>query len=235
MSRLWHVSGVRLLPLLPLLLAFACSGCGWWRKKPADPAFVDNSRVTEQRRMRALDYGDVRSQRGAEILVPDYTREFDPNRSGVGAARKFGTGGARVKDFNFQQKVGAEGYVTRDFRGAKANAAAERKFATADANAKGRYTIPNADQRVCDKAATTKALWDGTKVAETRDLHDGKRPFLGPESKNLSKITDPKEMANWRAGGGGEQVTYGNGTVERLGTLKQLSIDDVRELLNKNK
>lgn len=182
--------------------------------------------------MRALDYGDAASARGAEILVPDYGKAFDPTQSGIGAARKFGTGGARTKQFDFQQKARAESYATRDFQGSKANAVAQRKYATAEANARGKYGIPKVDEELGKKAATTRDLWDGNKQAATRDIHDGKRPYLGPESKRLNKSMDPKELADWRSG---EQVSYGNGTVERIGNLKQLSIDDVRELLNKNK
>jgi hypothetical protein len=232
--RLWHVSGVRFLRLLPILLAFACGGCTWWQKKPEVTAALENSRAIEQRRMRVMDHGDVTSRRGAEILVADYTKQFDPSRSGVGTARTFGTGGARAKEFNFQQKFRADTYQTRDFRSAKADAASERKYKTGEANTQGKYTIPNTDKEVGKKTATTKELWDGDKVAATQDLRDGKRQYLGPESKKLSAAIDAKELANWRSGGG-EAVIYNNGTVERVGTLKQLSIDDVRELLNKNK
>ncbi len=184
--------------------------------------------------MRALDYGDVTSQRGAEILVPNYMKEFDPSRSGVGTARTFGTGGARSKEFNFQQKVRADTYLTRDFQGSKTNTGAERKFAANDANTRGKYTIPNVDKDAGNKTAATKELWDGNKVAATQDLHDGQRPYLGPESKKLNRTMDPKEMADWR-NAGKESVVYGDGTVERISNLKQLSIEDVRELLNKNK
>jgi hypothetical protein len=195
---------------------------------------MENSRAIEGRRMRALDYGDATSRRGAEILVPDYTKQFDPNRSGVGTTRPFGTGGARTKEFNFQQKARADTYATRDFQNTKANTTSEKKFATGEANTRSKNTIPNVDQDVGSKAALTKELRDANKVAATQDLRDGKRPYLGPESKKLNQAMDPKELANWRTGGS-ESVLYNNGTVERVGNLKQLSIEDVRELLNKNK
>lgn len=232
---MWHVCGVRFLHLLPILLALTSGGCASWsKKKPEDNTAKENSRAIEQRRMRALDHGDVTSARGAEILVADYTKQFDPSRSGVGTARTFGTGGARTKEFNYQEKYRPESYQTRGFAGTKSNAASERKFATKAANTNGQYVIPNADQDVAGKAARTKELWDGSKVAATRDLRDGDRTYLGQERKNLGKIMDPKELANWRSGGG-ETVIYSGTTVDRVGTLKQLSIEDVRELLNKNK
>jgi len=229
-----HLSGVRFLCLLPLLLAFACGGCSLWKKKPPATAVVEDSRAIEARRMRALDYGDATSRRGAEIMVPDYTKQFDPTRSGVGTARTFGTGGARTKDFNFAQKVRTENFLTRAFSRSKSNAAADRKFATSEAKLLAKYGIPNADKDLGTKTAATKGLADGNKVAATRDLHDGKRPFLGQESKKIGTAIAPKELANWRTGGG-EGVIYNNGTVDRVGNLKQLSVEDVRELLNKSK
>lgn len=232
---MWHLSRVRFLQLLPLLLALNCGGCALWPKKKApDIAAMENSRTTEQRRMRALDNGDVASERGAQILIPSVDKQFDPTRSGVGVARTFGTGGAKTKEFNFDQKVRTEGFLTRNFGGSKANAAAERKFATNAANSGGKYAIPNVDKDVGNKSATTKALWDGEKVAATQDLRDGKRQFLGPESKKLGKSISSTELADWRKGGS-ESVSYNGGSVDRIGTLKQLSIEDVRELLNKNK
>ncbi len=182
--------------------------------------------------MRALDFGDVASKRGAEILVVDPTKTFDPNRSGIGTARTVATGGARTKDFNFDQKVRAGSFLTRAFSNTKSNAAAEKKFATSDARTR-EYAIPDA-VKDAGKTAATKNLADGNKVAATRDLPDGNRPFLGPESLKVRKAIDPKSLADWRSGGG-ESVSYTNGTVERMGALKQLSIEDVRELLNKNK
>ena len=193
-----------------------------------------NSRYTEERRMRAMTHGEVASQRGAEILVVDPYKPFDASRSGIGTVRPYGTGGAQVGNFNFQQKAQAGSYHTRNYAGSKANSVAERAYDAGEANTKGKYQIPNADQEAEKRAAETRELRDGTKVAATQDLRDGKRSFLGPESKKLSKAIDPKTMGDWR-NAGRESVTYSDTSVERIGTLKQLSIEDVRELLNKNK
>ncbi len=226
---------MRFLPLLPISLALACGGCALFpHKTTADVTENENSRAIEQRRMRAVDHGDVTSERGAEILVADYTKQFDPSRSGVGAARSFGTGGARTKEFGYDQKVRADRFATKDFADSKANAAAERKYATSEANTRGKFKIPNSDKDVGNKTAETKDLPDGDKVAATKDLRDGDRQFLGQESKKLGRPVDPKDLADWRKGGS-ESVIYNAGSVDRIGTIKQLSIEDVRELLNKNK
>jgi hypothetical protein len=227
------------LLLFPALLAaiFVASGCSSSQKNMARmerEMAKQNSRLAEERRMRAIDNGDAASRRGAEVLVVDPNKSFDPSRSGVGTAREFGTGGTRVKEFNFEQKARPKNYLARDFRGARDLAAGERKFATGEANTGSKYAIPNTDKEAARKTAETRRLWDGDKVAATKEVYDGKRPYLGPESKKLGNAVDPKSLADWRSGGG-ETVTYAPGTVDRIGTLKQLSIDDVRELLNKNK
>ena len=193
-----------------------------------------NSRHTEERRMRAMTHGEVASQRGAEILVVDPYKPFDPSRSGIGTVRPYGTGAAQSKGFNFLQKAQPETFSTRDYAGAKANSAAGRTYAAGEANTKGKYRIPNSDKEVGQQTAETRELRDGTKVAATQDLRDGKRPYLGPESKKLGKSVDPKTLADWRSAGS-EGVIYSGTSVDRVGTLKQLSIEDVRELLNKNK
>ncbi len=190
-----------------------------------------NSRAVEERRMHALDYGDVASKRGAEVLVVDPTKTFDPTRSGVGAARTVSTGAARTKEFNFEQKTRPGNFLTRVFSGSKANAAAERKFATGEANTR-KYNTGEAPDST--KSAATRKLWDGSKVAASRNAPEGARPFLGQESSKLRTAVDPKTMADWRSGAS-ESVSYTNSTVERSSTFKPLTIEDVRELLNKNK
>jgi len=194
----------------------------------------ENSRHTEERRMRAMTHGEVTSQRGAEILVVDPYKPFDPSRSGIGTVRPYGTGAAQAKNFNFQQKAQPETFSTRDYAGSKSNSAADRAYAAGEANTKGKYQIPNSDKQAEQRTAATRELRDGNKVAATQGLRDGQRPYLGPESKKLSNAIDPKTMGDWR-NAGSESVTYGGTAVERMSTFKQLSIEDVRELLNKNK
>ncbi len=189
-----------------------------------------NSRAIEERRMRALDYGDVASQRGAEILVVDPAKTFDPAKSGIGTARTAPTGGARTKEFNFDQKAHPGNFLTRMFAGSKANAAADRKYATSDARTRDYRTGEASD---ATKSAGTRTLWDGNKTAATKAAASANRQFLGREKDRMSNSVDPKTLANWRLGS--ESVNYTDHTVEEASSFKQLTIDDVRELLNKNK
>ncbi len=231
---LCHFSRVRYHLLLPLLLALFCAGCSTpmerFNKKLSKQEAgerKENSRRVERNRMLAAESGEAGSKRGAEILVLDKFKAFDPSRSAVGG-RTYDAGKARTKDFQYQQKATADSYRTRDFRGSKNAATGDIKFATKDAATKG-YATKDA----ATKNAPTKEAWDAGKTAATRGLHDGKREYLGPESTKLRQSVDPVTLGDWRSGG--ETVTNTGSSVEKYSTMKSLSIDDIRELLNKNK
>jgi hypothetical protein len=151
------------------------------------------------------------------LMKPDMTLEFNPNQHAVGSVRTYGTGGARTKDFSFEQKIKPTAYNTGEFSGAKTASAADQKFATTTADTKSKSGIPNADKAADTKTAATKEAPDAGKLAATSESRDAKRPFLGPESKNLNKLVDPTKGVGWK------------------GDLQPLSIDDIRTLLNKNK
>lgn len=231
--------GVRHLPLLFILAtALAVGGCSTPQQKAAKLAAKEqelikkeNSRVIESRRMRALDYGDAGSERGAEMLVANPDKTFDPSRSGVGTIRPYGTGGARTKEFNYDQKARTGNFLTRAFGGSKSSFATDKKFAAGEAYVKGKYALP--DSKVdAAKTMDLKRAREGEKVATTNAAHDSTRPYLGREQKKLGSAIDPKTLADWRSG---ETVLYNATSVDRASTLKQMTIGDIRELLNKNK
>ena len=231
MGRVWHLPRVRFFLPIPLVLALLCAGCAW-SKKTAQEETRDNSRLVEQRRVLAAENGEIASKRGAEILVLDPNKTYDPSRSSVGG-RTYDTGKARVKEFYYDQKAHPGTYGTRDFYGSKPAAAAEKNFATNAANTHGKYAIPNADKAADSKAAPIKTAWDAGKTAAVKDLRDGNREYRGPERAKLGKSIDPVTMADWR--NGGESVVNSGTSVEKYSTMKQLTIEDIRELLNKNK
>ena len=222
---------MRFLLPIPLLLAVLCVGCGSGKKSAQQieaEAKKENSRLVEQRRMNAVENGDVASKRGAEIAVWDPNKTYDPTRSSVGG-RTYDTGKARVKNFYYEQKARPGAYGTRDFYGSKAAASADKDYAARAANTRGEYATKDART----KTAATKEAWDAGRTAATRDLHDGRREYLGPESKKLRQSIDPATMGDWR--NGGESVVHTGSSVEKYSTLKPLTIGDIRELLNKNK
>ena len=237
-----HFSRVRFLLPIPLLLALLCAGCATLTPEQRAQKFVmkaeakerlENSRVLEQQRITKVENGDARSQRGAEIMVMDKYKSYDPTRSSVGG-RTYDTGNARVKDFYYDQKAHPGSYGTRDFYGSKKDWSGDLKYAARDANTHGRYAIPNATKTAATKTAATKEAWDSGKTAATHGLHDGQREYLGPESKKLRTPVDPASQGDWR-NAGRESVVNSGTSVEKYTTLKQLTIEDIRELLNKNK
>jgi len=195
---------------------------------------AENSRSRERRQMEAVENGDVNSKRGADILEYSPDKSFNPSTATAAAAHGVPTGKANSKGFYSGQQLRVDTYQSRDFYDSKPNQASQRAFATSDANTKGRFLNLFAKKKADTKTAATKTPWDAGKSAATRPLYDGKRQYLGPESKKMGQSMDPAELANWRAGGG-ESVGYGDGTVERVSTMKQLSVDDIRDLLNKSK
>ena len=237
---MWHLSTVRFPLPVALCFALALVGCATpqeklarQQKKAARQEAAANTRATEQRRMLAIENGEVNSGRGAEIYMPDKTKVFDPSHATASAAHSYGTSQAHTKDFNTDRNIRLDTYQTRDFYGSKPNQAGQRTYATGEAATKGKYLLTDATKKAGTKTAATKEAWDANKVAPTHALADGSRLYLGPERKKLNQQIDAKELANWR--NGGESVIYTDGAIEKVSNVKQLSIDDIRELLNKSK
>jgi len=230
---LWHLSLVRFpLPIF-FLAAFLFGGCASSQKKAQlaeEKAKQEDTRATEQRRMLAVENGTVNSMRGAEIFQPDAHKEFDPSRYAANANRAYGTKGASTKSFDSDRQVRLDTFQTRGFWGSKSNSAAQKKFATKDADTHA-YLLP--DKNPGNKTAATKEAWDAKKTAPTHELSDARRQYLGVESRKLNNKADPKTLSDWRAGG--ETVVDSDGEIEKVSSLKPLSIDDIRDLLNKSK
>ena len=203
---------------LPLLLsALVCAGCSSAEKKAARAAEkerIDNSRAVEQRRMRAIDGTEIVSERAAEIYVADPHKTFDPQKTPGFGARAFSTTGSRVKEYHYEQRVGAQGFRTKEFTGSKGAWAGDLKFATTAARTKGEYATKTA----AVKTAPTKDAREATKAMATRTLPGSDRAYLGPEA---AKVKQPLDQMNLPK------------TSNDLRELK--TVEDIRELLNKNK
>lgn len=226
-----HFSRVRFLLPIPLALALLGAGCSTPQQQAerAEAKRVqDNSRLVEQRRVMAAENREAGSKRGAEVLVIDPDKKFDPSRSAVGG-RTYDAGKAQTKSFLFAQKAKPESYRAGDFYGSKKAWGGNRLFGAKDANIRGPFDAKTADT----KTAATKEAWDAGRSAPTRGLTDGQREYLGPESKKLRQSIDPVTLGDWRTAG--QTVTNTGTSVEKYSTMKPLSIDDIRELLNKNK
>ena len=242
----WHFSPVRFTLSSFLLCAVLCASCASRQKDPEQERRQANSRAVESRRMRALDYGDVTSQRGAEMLVVDPDKSFNLKSMSGGTSKTFRTGSANVKDFNYVDNVSTRSYTnTRGFWGSRQSAFSEQRFATRGARTTGDYEIPNATKKAGTKTATTKEAREANLAMAVRTLPDGSRQYLGKEKKKMETPVDPKEAANWR--GASAMVTTGGDMgagkagrryitpVEQYGHMKEISVEELRELLNKNK
>ncbi len=206
---------------------------------------MENTRVVESRRMRALDYGDAGSERGAELLVVDKYKAFNLGAAVTGSSRSYKTGSAQMKDFNFEQKVTTKAYNSRGFWGAKQSAFSDQRFATRAARTTGNYEIPNATKKADTRTAAVKEAREANMAMAVRTLPDGSRQYLGKEKKKMETPVDPKEAANWRGASAivttGGEIGPSSGRrryitpTEQYGQMKEISIAELRELLNKNK
>ena len=164
--------------------------------------------------MLVVENGAVNSHRGAEIFVPDPTKTFDPAKATANATRGYGTNTAQTKDFYNDRQYRADAYRTRDFE-TKANSAAGRTYATTEAPTKSN---PSGSKKYGTKTAATKESSDANKTAATQSVWDAQRPYLGAESEKLQTTIDQtKQPPGWK------------------GDAKPMTIDDIRDLLNKSK
>ena len=163
---------------------------------------------------------DVHSRSDDVNGKPDMNKAFNiqtmsPFRHSPGTFQS--SKSAASKEFYFEQKVSPKGYSARAFSGTKAAWMGDFKFATKNAATQGRYEIPNASAPAAVKTAPTKDAREAAKTAATRELPQAHRPYLGKEAAKMNTPIDVNNQPRW------------------TNDLKQLkSIDDVKELLNKN-
>jgi hypothetical protein len=180
--------------------------------------------------------GRTMQQRFNATIAEQQALVFDTRSGAVGDARAVEPTGVRTKDFHFNQRYTPAKYETGQFQ-TKKSWFGNFKFGSKSAKLSTKSEIPNANTAAPLKAAPmktapTKEAHDSTKTAAVRDLHDGDRPYLGPERKKLDRPIDPASVANWRDG---QAKINGGAPVEQFETLKPLTVEDVREILNKNK
>ena len=185
------------------------------------------------------------TERWSEMVILDPDKSFNMKSMNTGSSRTFNTGSANVKEFNYEQKVTTKSFDSRGFWGAKQSAFSDQRFATRAARTSGNYEIPNASKKADTRTAATKEAREANMAMTVRTLPDGSRQFLGKEKKKMETPVDPKEAANWR--GASAMVTTGGEIgpssgrrryitpTEQYGQMKEISIEELRDLLNKNK
>jgi hypothetical protein len=205
---------------LTLLLAGFLGGCA---SKVPDQLNMQtaNARAVEQMRMRAVTSGDATSERGAEVLVPNKDKEFDPNTARLGARRGIEGRAAQTTEFQYVDRTRTRAFVSKDFS-TKGAWMGNAKFATKEASTKTSWF---ARKSARTKDYETREARDASKSAATRALPGGDRPFL------VQGRTQAKLDATGRG-----SIPFGTTTMgpSWSGDLKPLTIEDVKGLLNKN-
>jgi hypothetical protein len=157
----------------------------------------------------------------AKILHPDRTLAYNAGDHTPGETGKsFGgvSHSTKSKGFNFFQKFHPSGYASeKGFKGMKSDWKGDAKFTTKNARTDGKHEILNADKKAATKTAPTKELWDADKKAPAHDSQYAKREFLGPQSKKIHENTPISKAESWK------------------GDMQPMTIDQVRDLLNKPK
>lgn len=111
-----------------------------------------------------------------------------------------------TRDFYFDQKVQTKSFLTRLFWGSKTNRDANKMFATAAANTKGKYEIPNATTTIAQNQYATKEAAAAGKKFATSAFSTREAVVRGTAQGSID-----------------EQYQHG-----------PLTFDQVRDLLNKN-
>ncbi len=213
----WHPSRVRLLSLAIVCLLFGCASAEEKaRRKYDEQEIAAKKEQAERRRKNAMSSGDAGSERGAEVIVPDFTRSFNPATARFGHTSWQSGKTAHVGEFRFVDSVRTKEYRAGEFR-AKTAWLEKLRFSTKSA--------PTGDAREAGKSARTKTYEtaearEAGKAAAIPVVPDGERTFLGKEADRFKRGISPEN-----------QTKYQNAW---SGNLDPLTIEDVKKMLNKN-
>jgi len=154
----------------------------------------------------------------SKILHPDRTLAYYSGDHRVGGVKSFGTNSKKSTDFNLIQKFHPSGYASeKGFSGAKSDWKGDVKFKTTSAKTEGTRKGLDTSKKAATKTAATKEDWQSSKKSPTREDRYAKREFLGPQSKKVHDTTPDVKNTGWK------------------GSLQPMTIDEVRDLLNKPK
>jgi len=150
----------------------------------------------------------------------DRTLEFKGwDRKFNSGAGKVEAGNASAKRFHYTQKVRPEKFGAREFRAGKGAWGGDFIFRTGSADTRGAYHTSKINSESANRKLKSDTAKESEKRAETSVSPDAEREYLGSEAARIKS-----------SGKGDQPVSSG-----WQGKLRVLSIDDVRELLNKSK
>ncbi len=144
--------------------------------------------------------------------------EFDTRQASFSGGRTFNSKSANTKSFHYKQKASPGEFRSKTFAGSKSAWMGDFKFSTRKANTSGKYEIPNLTRKADTKTVEVADARESNKSMPGREYSKSHRPYLGREAEKMKKAINPgQEPAGW------------------TGDLQEMTIDDIRELLNKNK
>jgi hypothetical protein len=210
------------------LIAILITGCAATPDKQQLKVAEANTRALEQMRMKAVTNGEVTSHRGAEVLCPNPGKVFDPQsasfsgRKTVSSGRSVSTKAAYTNEFYFQDRVRTRAFDTRNFT-TKTSWQTDRAFETKAAPTKESWFSKRTAKT---KTYDTKAASGTDKALPVREMAEANRGFVAKGRRQAEY--DSKGPA--AQGFGGERISGESWS----GDLKPLTIDDVKNILNKN-
>ncbi len=158
-------------------------------------------------------------------------------KNGVRQEKEFAGSGKTARTKPFQ---------AMEFKGEKESWFAKLNFLSKPAATRGKYEVPNLNKTIESKDADVKEARDAQKRVETREMA-GNRPFLGKEYDRMKKPLDPQKLPM------GASASVEPGSIEgparspdtgryevsertlNSGLKEIKTVEDVRELLNKNR
>jgi hypothetical protein len=208
---------------IALSLVLILSGCASSEEK-ARRNFDEQERarlkaMTEKARRQEIGRGAAEgaaSQRGAEVIAPDYTKEFNPSVARFGRSASVADKAARTGEYRFTERFRTKEYAAKDF-GTKSASLEKLNFGTKTAATK---EAREAGKTARSKSYETSEAREAGKSAAIPNVIDGERKFLGKEADRMKRGIRPEDQAKFEAAW--------------QGNLEPMTVEDVKKLLNKN-
>jgi hypothetical protein len=155
------------------------------------------------------------------LLKWNLNASFQAKDKGFTAKSFDNTHSAVVKEFLYTEKFKAKDFLTGNYGGSKSFWMGDFKFSSHAAETKGKKVIPNVEKPFETKAANTKTAHEAEKTYAAREFPTS--PYVKRASSHnaFDRAAGPyvtqDELGSWK------------------GNMQTMTIDQVRELLNKNK
>lgn len=159
---------------------------------------------------------DTPAQKAMEAMKPGKKKKNDPSlqadfsdKAFTGGGGEFGKKLSGQKEFQFDQKVSSEKFATRSFLGIKNPWFGRKTVATDKASLWSKTDIANANKKFAVDAAATREFYQTDKKAGLR----------------LAEVPTRSTKVEAKA----------QGMMDTISNQKNLTVEQVRELLNKNR